>query len=90
MQLAKTLLKFVAIGGIAALTLWEHSDEVTAMGVAQPLGNSLDSLVAIGFDLALRVAAVLVVLAVLDYAFQRYDLAGQLRMTKQEVKDELR
>jgi flagellar biosynthetic protein FlhB len=89
-QLAKTLLKFVVIGGIAALTLWEHSDEMTAMGVAQPLGESLDTLVGIGFDLTLRVAVVLILLAVLDYGFQRYDLAGQLRMTKQEVKDEFR
>ncbi len=89
-QLAKTLLKVVVIGGVAVLTLWQHSAEIVAMGVAQPLGDSLAALVGIAFDLALRVAVVLVVLAVLDYGFQRYDLAGQLRMTKQEVKDELR
>ena len=32
----------------------------------------------------------LLVLAILDYVYQRYHVEQQIRMTKQEVKDEMR
>jgi flagellar biosynthetic protein FlhB len=39
---------------------------------------------------ALRIAVVLLVLAILDYAWQRFRVEKQLRMTKQEVKEEMK
>ncbi len=41
-------------------------------------------------DLALRIGAAYLALAILDYAFQRWDLEQRLRMTRHEVKEELR
>jgi flagellar biosynthetic protein FlhB len=42
------------------------------------------------FKLALRVSLVLLLLALLDYAYQRWKHKQDLKMTKQEVKEELR
>jgi flagellar biosynthesis protein FlhB len=42
------------------------------------------------YDIALRVAVLLLVLAILDYAYQRYKIEKQLKMTKQEVKEEMK
>lgn len=89
-QLAKGLLKFAIIGGVAYLTLRDRWAELSALGIGAPLGASLETLLSVAFELVLRVVVALVVLAVADLLFQRYDMAGQLRMTRQEVKEELR
>lgn len=42
------------------------------------------------YDLAFRIAIFLLVLAVIDYAYQKYKITTALKMTKQEVKDEMK
>lgn len=42
------------------------------------------------YAIALRLGIVLLVLAILDYLWQRYRVEKQLKMTKQEVKDEMK
>ena len=42
------------------------------------------------FELGIKLAAALIILALLDYAWQRYKHERDLRMTKEEVKDEMR
>jgi flagellar biosynthetic protein FlhB len=41
-------------------------------------------------DLAVRIGAAYLALAVLDYGYQRWDLEQRLRMTRHELKEELR
>ena len=89
-ELAKSLFKFGALGGVATMTLRGRWDELTALGVRYSLAESLGLIVDIAFSMVLAVALVLLALAAADFLFQRFDLMGQLRMTKQEVKDEAR
>lgn len=42
------------------------------------------------FRLGIRLAAVLLIMAIIDYAYQRYRHEKDLRMTKEEIKDEMR
>jgi flagellar biosynthetic protein FlhB len=42
------------------------------------------------FRVAIKCSLCLIILAVLDYAFQKWQYEKQLRMTKQEVKDEMK
>ena len=42
------------------------------------------------FDLGIKMAVALLILALLDFAWQRYRHERDLRMTKEEVKDEMR
>ena len=88
--LAKSVLKFAIIAGIALLTMRSRQDDLVMMGLQHDLGPSLRTLTGIGFDIMLRVALALVVLGLADYLFQRYQLMSQLKMTRQEVRDEVR
>ena len=56
------------------------------MEVGQIYGLSGDVILSLGFRLTL----LLLIMAILDYAFQRWDYEKNLRMTKQEVKEELK
>ena len=44
----------------------------------------------LSFQLVLTVTVVMLAIAVADYMFQRYDFSTQMRMSRQDVKDELR
>jgi flagellar biosynthetic protein FlhB len=88
-ELAKSVLKVVIIGGVAFLTLRGEMDTFPTlihMGVVEILTYT--------GNLALRVCfftcLTLIVLAALDYGFQRWQYEKDLRMTKQEVKEELK
>ena len=42
------------------------------------------------YAIGLRIGIVLLILALIDYAYQRWKMEQELKMTKQEVKDEMR
>ncbi|MDR1727066.1 MAG: flagellar biosynthesis protein FlhB [Acidobacteriota bacterium] len=44
----------------------------------------------ISYEILIRVAVLMAVLALADYAFQRYQFMEQMKMSKQEVKDEFK
>ena len=54
------------------------------------LGTSLEELSKILFAMVFQVIAVILILAVLDYAYQKWQTTQDLKMTKQEVKDEMK
>ncbi len=89
MRLVMSLLKIVVIG---VVMFWIVRREVEGM---MPLAT-LDAWGILGaissaiFFTAMKMALLLVGLAVLDYLFQRWQHEKELRMTKQEVRDELR
>jgi flagellar biosynthetic protein FlhB len=83
------LAKIVLIGAVMAIIAWTQIDEITRL-------DGLDVgpvLAGIGY-VALRCVAgalvTIVALALIDVAFQRFQHGVDLRMTKQEVKDELK
>ena len=89
-NLAKSLGKFALLGGVAFLVLWLRREELLAIGLNAGLLPSLGILVDVAFQLVLVVTLVMFVIAVADYMFQRYDFSTQMRMSRQDVKDELR
>ncbi|MBR1852269.1 MAG: flagellar biosynthesis protein FlhB [Lachnospiraceae bacterium] len=52
------------------------------------LPEALNLLLRIVTDLGIRIAAVYMVIAFADFAYQKYKFAKDMKMTKQEVKDE--
>jgi flagellar biosynthesis protein FlhB len=89
MRLLMSLSKVGIIGAVAYFTIWGFMPRL--VGIA---GLSFVEVVGCGaqltFTLGLRMALVLLVLALMDYAFQRYKLTQDLRMSKDEVKEELK
>ena len=86
-ELAKGLFKVGIVAFVVYLTMKAESENLVQlmdMSVAQIFGLSADLILTLGFRLTL------LLLAILDYAFQRFDYEKNLRMTRQEVKEELK
>jgi flagellar biosynthetic protein FlhB len=88
-QLLQSLFKLGLVAGVAYLTVSGFADQVVlAAGAAFPAMYPMAwELV---YRLAIRLAAILLVLALIDFAYQRYRHEKDLRMTKEEVKEELK
>jgi flagellar biosynthetic protein FlhB len=88
-ELVKALLKVLFVGGIAFLLLkgeLETIPSLTQMGV----GEILSFIGRVAFKICFYTCLVLIALSALDYAYQRWQHERELKMTKQEVKDELK
>jgi len=89
MRLAMGLIKVVMVGLTAYSAV--HARIVQIVTVQRLEFIQIFGLGAqIIFDIALRVGALLLVLALLDYAWQRYQFEQELKMSKQDVKEEMR
>ena len=81
--------KVALIGWVAWATIAGKLDEMVALAGADfwsGVAGASDMI----FTLALRLSLVLLVLALLDYGFTRFQHEQDLRMTRQEVREELR
>ncbi len=88
-ELAKSLAKFVAVGLVAVLLLWSQTDEILALSrralvpaMAESLHLAAQALLAMSGSLAL--------IAAIDVPWQLWQHARQLRMTREEVRQESR
>lgn len=88
-ELAKALVKFSVVLVIALLLLWNNMDSLMALGT----GRVESALAAAGATLMwafLLLSSSMIVIAAFDIPFQLWDYQRQLRMTRQEVRDEYR
>ncbi len=88
-ELAKSILKVLFIGSIAYQLV---KGEVKAFPVLvhQEVGQILVFIARVALKVCFFVCLAMIVLAVLDYIYQRWQYEQDLKMTKQEVKDERR
>jgi flagellar biosynthetic protein FlhB len=89
MELIKSLGKFVIISGVTALLIWAWLGDLLALG-RMPLGPALSEGIALVAWASLILAASLIVMALIDVPFQLWNHTRQLRMTQQEVRDDLK
>ncbi len=89
MRLGQSLMKLALLAGTAAWVVARDLPRLVSLASLEsaPLYAATGELV---YDLALTLAALLLVLAVLDYAYQRWQHEQDLKMSKQEVKEELK
>jgi flagellar biosynthesis protein FlhB len=88
-EAAKSLAKVAAVGGIAALAVLPKLDELAAL-VGTPAGALLPQLATTVLHIVQRGAAAYLLIALLDFGWQRYRHEKGMRMDKQEVKDEFK
>lgn len=86
-ELAKGLLKFIIVGYIAYSVLKKHTDEYLLL-YNVTVTRALSFLGSVVFELTIKIAILLLILAVADFFYQRYMYEKRIMMTKQEVKDE--
>lgn len=81
--------KVAAVSAVAYFTIAGGLGQVLAAGGLHA-GGVLQLSSTLLFDLAVRLGIALLLLGIVDYLWERWKLERQLRMTKQEVRDELK
>ena len=88
-EMIKAFAKFVLVAAVAITVIWVQMDEFLQLGY-----ESVDAALAHAGDLFamafLLVTSALIVIAAIDVPFQIWDHSKQMKMTKQEVKDEMK
>lgn len=88
-ELAKSLFKIGAVVYVTYLTISADINNLVSymdMGVGQIFTLSGDIILTLAF----RIILLLLIMAILDYSFQRWDYEKNLRMTRQEVREEVK
>ncbi|MCR8630797.1 flagellar biosynthesis protein FlhB [Paenibacillus sp. N5-1-1-5] len=83
----KSVLKMSIIGYVVYSTLWAEKSHL--MDLARlPLENIFVFAGSVTFKLGIKIGLILIVLALFDYMYQKYEFEKNLRMSKQDIKDE--
>jgi flagellar biosynthetic protein FlhB len=88
-EIFKSMAKFFILGWVAYLVLSPRIP-ILVTTLKQPLGQGIQFLQMTLFVLYRNVMIAMLILALADFFYQRYNFEKGLRMTKQEVKDESR
>lgn len=88
-NLAKSLFKLVGVFAVAVLFLMYRFGELLTTS-RRTLPESVEFLAIFVFQFVSTVGILLLVFALVDYAFQRWNFIQSLKMTKQEVKEEFK
>lgn len=86
-ELLKALGKFILVGTVSVLVLWSLRDQLLTLGL-QEVNVAMASLGELVLWVFLAVSASLLIIAAIDVPFQHWNHNRQLKMTKQELKDE--
>lgn len=86
-ELAKSLAKIAIIGYAAFSVLWGEKDELFLLS-QKSLSYSLSFIGGLTLKMALVAAIILLILAVFDYMYQKYEFEKGIKMSKQDIKDE--
>lgn len=86
-EMVKSILKMTIIGLVVFFTIWKAKADLIEMG-RWPLVHTFTYTADLILLLAVQIAAILLVLALFDYMYQKYEYEKNLRMSKDEVKKE--
>lgn len=86
-ELMKSLLKISFIGSVTSLILYVNIDKVLALAFKTP-SDTLVTVAELVALMGITASFVLLFISVLDYFYQKYDYEKNLRMSKQDIKDE--
>jgi flagellar biosynthetic protein FlhB len=88
-NLLKSIMKLVGVFGIAFLFLMNDLGKILTTG-RMTVNQSVDFVASLIFQFVSAVGILLLVFALVDYAFQRWNFIQSLKMTKQEIKEEFK
>ncbi|PRO65214.1 flagellar biosynthesis protein FlhB [Alkalicoccus urumqiensis] len=86
-EFLKSMLKISLVGLVTGSVIWFYLDDLLRLGLYSVYDSSalIGNLIVI---MGLAVGFLLIFLAMLDYLYQKYDFEKNIRMSKQDVKDE--
>ncbi len=86
-ELLKSILKISVVGLVTFFVIWQRMDEIMVLS-KKSIGNAMTTLADITVKVGIYASIALLVLALLDYLYQKYDYEKNIRMSKQDIKDE--
>jgi flagellar biosynthetic protein FlhB len=86
-EFLKSMLKVSVVGVVVYITLSGQIKEIMKLS-HYSLENTLSFVASITIRLGITIGLILVVLAIFDYIYQRYEHEKSLKMSKQDIKDE--
>jgi len=88
-ELGRALLKLGLIGWVAYSFLSANYPQIIMLG-QYDLVTGITNFIDLVYSLMMRVGSTYLILAIADYVYQRWDLMRNLRMSKQEVKEDMK
>lgn len=88
-ELGKALAKFGVVGFIAVLVLWNDASEMLSLG-REPTAAAIGHAIRLSGQGLIWVSAGLLLIAGFDVPFQLWQHAKQLKMTREEVRREMK
>lgn len=88
-ELAKNIFKLILISVIAYYTIKGEVENYIPLMDKSPY-NIFSFVAWETFEVTMKILMVFLFIAMLDFAFQKYDFEESIKMTKQEVKDDLK
>ncbi|MCW2961061.1 MAG: flhB [Thermoleophilia bacterium] len=88
-ELAKNVLKLLAVGVPATMLIWKRRGELLSLGDVEPIQAGLVAL-DLTMSVGMRVTGIYIAIAIIDYLYQKHRYEKNLKMTKHEVKQEMR
>ena len=89
MELVKAIAKFLLVSAIAVVYLWTQAEELLGLG-AQPLSTAMSHGAYLLGTSFLIVSCGLIIISAIDVPFQLWSHSEKLKMTLQEVRDEMK
>jgi len=89
MELGKALGKFAIVGSAGALVLWFNTDRLLGLG-SEPIQIAIVHAMSIAGQALIALTAAMVVIAAIDVPFQLWQYHKDMRMTREEVKREIK
>jgi flagellar biosynthesis protein FlhB len=86
-ELLKSILKIGFVGAITFVILWMNIDEVLGLSF-KTIHDSLAAMASLTVQMGIAASLALLFLSVFDYLYQKYDFEKNIRMSKQDIKDE--
>lgn len=86
-ELIKSIAKIAIVGYVAYSYLMDKRENLFIL-YDIPLMQAIELCGELVLDLGIRISVVYMIIAVLDYAYQKFKFAKDMRMTKQEIKEE--
>ena len=88
-ELVKALFKALLVGGIGFWVVWGKKDEILSLAAESVTGGIPHALHIMGWSFVLITAGMLIIVA-MDVPFQLWQYHHKLRMTKEELRKEMR
>lgn len=88
-ELGKAVVRMALVAAVGFQVAWAHHGAFLEMA-SWPFAAQVAATASIGFEAILKMSLVLVVLGIADWIYQKRNWKSELKMSKQEVKDEAR